>query len=117
MVCEVCGDDGQEEGNSIVLCDGSHSALVGYHQLCCNPPLVVVPDGEWMCPKCCDLQLTRSAARDPNYIPSSHGTSSSGSGSTSQSESQSDSDSSSDYISDSSNSSDSDSQDGESPSK
>ena len=32
-MCEVCGDDGQEEGNSIVLCDGSHSALVGYHQL------------------------------------------------------------------------------------
>ena len=113
VVCEVCGNDGEELGNSIVLCDASHSALVGYHQLCCDPQLVEVPDGEWMCPKCCQSQLNGSSAGDPDYTLSSHATTSLGPGSSSQpsskssssSTSESDSESDSDSSSGSSNAS------------
>ena len=49
VVCEVCGDGEEMDGNSILLCDGSHSVTggksVGCHQLCCIPRLKEIPDG------------------------------------------------------------------------
>ena len=41
VVCEMCGGAEEMDGNSILLCDGSHSVAggksVGCHQLCCTP--------------------------------------------------------------------------------
>lgn len=42
--CRVCRDGGE-----LLCCDQCPSA---YHTFCLNPPLRVVPDGEWVCPRC-----------------------------------------------------------------
>ncbi|RWS16916.1 chromodomain-helicase-DNA-binding protein Mi-2-like protein [Dinothrombium tinctorium] len=42
--CRVCRDGGE-----LLCCDLCPSA---YHTYCLNPPLKVVPDGEWVCPRC-----------------------------------------------------------------
>ncbi|RWS31027.1 chromodomain-helicase-DNA-binding protein Mi-2-like isoform X5 [Leptotrombidium deliense] len=42
--CRVCRDGGE-----LLCCDLCPSA---YHTYCLNPPLRVVPDGEWVCPRC-----------------------------------------------------------------
>lgn len=42
--CRVCRDGGE-----LLCCDLCPSA---YHTFCLNPPLRVVPDGEWTCPRC-----------------------------------------------------------------
>lgn len=42
--CRVCRDGGE-----LLCCDLCPSA---YHTFCLNPPLKVVPDGEWVCPRC-----------------------------------------------------------------
>ncbi|XP_072036512.1 chromodomain-helicase-DNA-binding protein 5-like isoform X3 [Amphiura filiformis] len=42
--CRVCHDGGE-----LLCCDQCPSS---YHTFCLNPPLVVVPDGEWVCPRC-----------------------------------------------------------------
>jgi hypothetical protein len=49
--CAVCSRDVTTEGNEIVLCDGPGCANA-YHQQCLDPPLRLVPEGEWFCPKC-----------------------------------------------------------------
>ena len=67
----VCLSGDVTEGNNIVLCDGAHSDAWGCHQLCCNPPLHEIPDGEWLCPDCIDsASTTSSRVRDPSYAPS-----------------------------------------------
>lgn len=42
--CRVCRDGGE-----LLCCDECPQA---YHTYCLNPPLKVVPDGEWTCPRC-----------------------------------------------------------------
>ena len=50
-VCEVCGDDDDEPGNDILLCEapGCHR---GYHMWCLTPKLTHVPRRQWLCPDC-----------------------------------------------------------------
>ena len=47
----MCGDQNDEDGNEILLCDG-HGCSVGYHLRCLEPPLDAVPEEEWLCPAC-----------------------------------------------------------------
>nr|XP_039267444.1 chromodomain-helicase-DNA-binding protein 3-like [Styela clava] len=42
--CTVCKD-----GGDLLICDTCPNS---YHLNCLNPPMVVVPDGEWSCPRC-----------------------------------------------------------------
>ncbi|OTF76305.1 hypothetical protein BLA29_008698, partial [Euroglyphus maynei] len=42
--CRVCKDGGE-----LLCCD---ACPLAYHTYCLNPPLEVVPDGEWRCPRC-----------------------------------------------------------------
>lgn len=42
--CRVCKDGGE-----LLCCD---ICPLAYHTYCLNPPLNVVPDGEWRCPRC-----------------------------------------------------------------
>lgn len=42
--CAVCKD-----GGDLLICDTCPNS---YHLNCLNPPMVVVPDGEWSCPRC-----------------------------------------------------------------
>lgn len=45
-----CGRCGQKDHPEwILLCDKCDS---GYHTACLNPPLMIVPDGNWYCPPC-----------------------------------------------------------------
>ena len=39
IFCVHCLSGEVEEGNDIVLCDGAHSTVMGWHQKCLNPPL------------------------------------------------------------------------------
>lgn len=45
--CGRCG--GSHDPDWILLCDMCDD---GYHTMCCIPPLMVVPDGDWFCPPC-----------------------------------------------------------------
>ena len=49
--CAVCRRDMTYSNNEILLCDGP-GCDGAYHQLCLDPPLEVVPEGDWLCPKC-----------------------------------------------------------------
>jgi hypothetical protein len=49
--CIACGDGEDDDGNEILLCDGSGCGAA-YHQKCLQPPLRSVPRSEWLCPKC-----------------------------------------------------------------
>ena len=51
VACSVCGEQEDEEGNEILLCDG-HGCSAGYHQRCLEPALEAVPEREWLCPEC-----------------------------------------------------------------
>lgn len=42
--CRVCRDGGE-----LLCCD---ACPLAYHTYCLNPPLEIVPDGEWRCPRC-----------------------------------------------------------------
>jgi len=49
--CTLCGGGESEAGNEILLCDGLR--CVGcYHQQCCDPPVLAVPEGAWLCSTC-----------------------------------------------------------------
>ena len=49
--CTLCGGGESENGNEILLCDGLR--CVGcYHQQCCDPPVLEVPEGSWLCSTC-----------------------------------------------------------------
>eukprot|EP00964_Phaeocystis_antarctica_P115297 scaffold79275_cov84-Phaeocystis_antarctica.AAC.1 len=48
--CVTCGSDQDEPGhNDILLCDACDA---GYHMRCLQPPLEVVPPGDWFCAQC-----------------------------------------------------------------
>ena len=45
IVCVYCLTGNASEGNDILGCEGAHSTIVGWHQLCLTPPLHEVADG------------------------------------------------------------------------
>ena len=47
LVCELCGGGHHEE--KIILCDACDR---GCHMFCLDPPMFMVPRGEWVCPLC-----------------------------------------------------------------
>ena len=53
VACLVCGEQDDDEGNAILLCDG-HGCSAGYHLRCLEPALEAVPEHEWLCPTCAD---------------------------------------------------------------
>ena len=64
--CLACGWDDDQEGNQILLCEGTgcHAA---YHQRCLAPPLRTIPADAWHCPRCVEARRAgswRGAAHD-----------------------------------------------------
>ena len=49
--CARCALRDDDEGNTILLCDGD-DCKAAYHQRCLPRPLLSVPEGEWLCPAC-----------------------------------------------------------------
>jgi uncharacterized Zn finger protein (UPF0148 family) len=49
--CTVCGGSESEGTNEILLCDGV-GCVSCYHQQCCTPPMLEIPEGSWLCPTC-----------------------------------------------------------------
>jgi len=47
MECFVCGD-----GGNMILCDACHCP---FHLQCLKPPLTKVPEGDWFCPRCTEM--------------------------------------------------------------
>ena len=108
IVCVHCISGDASDGNGILICEGAHSATVGWHQLCLTPPLKEIPTGCWLCPECVSAQVGPcSRLAHPDYAPST-GASLSSSSSSSTSASTSDSSSDSNSGSDSDSDSDSD---------
>jgi histone demethylase JARID1 len=48
LLCEICAAGHHED--KIILCDRCDK---GYHLFCLSPPLDEVPEGDWLCPQCC----------------------------------------------------------------
>lgn len=46
-VCKICGID--KDDDSTLLCDGCDAE---YHIYCLEPPLSIIPEGNWYCPSC-----------------------------------------------------------------
>ena len=99
IVCANCFSGETTEDNDILICDGDHSKPMGYHQKCCEPPVINIPDHAWFCPECAIQRSdVDSRLQDSDHAPSVHAASSSAtstSTSTSSSSTDSDSDSSS----------------------
>jgi hypothetical protein len=51
VACSVCGEQEDEEGNDMLLCEG-HGCSAGYHLRCLKPALEAVPEHAWFCPTC-----------------------------------------------------------------
>ncbi|EOD16051.1 hypothetical protein EMIHUDRAFT_211119 [Emiliania huxleyi CCMP1516] len=51
VACAVCGEFDDEEGNDLLLCDGA-GCRAAHHLRCLSPPLLSVPAGCWLCPRC-----------------------------------------------------------------
>lgn len=56
-MCAECGlDEVSPDTDALLLCDGIDAfgapCPKTYHQACCSPPVMVVPEGEWFCPQC-----------------------------------------------------------------
>eukprot|EP00879_Flechtneria_rotunda_P009637 GHRR01010084.1.p1 GENE.GHRR01010084.1~~GHRR01010084.1.p1 ORF type:complete len:1075 (+),score=467.79 GHRR01010084.1:930-4154(+) len=58
-VCQVCGKG--EDDNNLLLCDGD-GCDAAYHTYCLAPPLDKIPDGDWFCPGCAQLQNALAGA-------------------------------------------------------
>ena len=56
-MCELCGGGHHEE--KIILCDACDR---GCHMFCLDPPMLVVPRGDWMCPLCAADEAAASNA-------------------------------------------------------
>ncbi len=78
-VCAVChyggwNDPGYNkkgewiEGNWILLCDGL-GCKNAYHTLCLEPPLLAVPEGDWLCPLCEIKEVTMPPAMEAPMAP------------------------------------------------
>ena len=52
IICVHCVSGDACEGNDILICEGAHSATVGWDQVCLNPPLHEVLACCWLCPEC-----------------------------------------------------------------
>ena len=48
--CWICLSN--EDQSSILLCDNEKHCNREYHMGCLNPPLTIVPSGNWYCPRC-----------------------------------------------------------------
>ena len=57
IVCVHCLSGDASDGNNILICEGAHSAMVGWHQLCLTPPLQEIPTGCWLCLECVCAQV------------------------------------------------------------
>ena len=55
--CMLCGTVGDEA--LLLLCDGCDQ---GYHTYCLSPPIIGIPEGEWLCEIC---EIDRKEAEDP----------------------------------------------------
>lgn len=56
-VCKVCGID--RDDDNVLLCDQCDAE---YHKYCLDPPLAVIPEGNWYCPSCvAGTSITRRA--------------------------------------------------------
>ena len=73
IVCANCLSGETNEDNDILICDGDHNKTVGYHQKCCEPPVINIPDHSWFCPECAIQRSTvDSRLQDSDYAPSVH---------------------------------------------
>lgn len=52
-LCAVCQNGDSEPPNEILFCDNCDRA---FHQKCCDPPVLEVPEDDWLC-KDCDPEL------------------------------------------------------------
>ena len=52
IVCAKCLSDETTKDKDILICDGEHIATVGYHQKCCVPVVLGIPNHSWFCPHC-----------------------------------------------------------------
>jgi hypothetical protein len=53
LPCQKCRK--QDDESTMLLCDGCND---GWHMSCLPVPLMRVPDGDWICPKCLEAGLT-----------------------------------------------------------
>ena len=54
IVCDICLDDEDDDGNEIIVCD---LCLVAVHQTCYGSEIIKsVPKGDWFCARCRDLK-------------------------------------------------------------
>lgn len=53
-VCHSCGRGDAEE--NMLLCDGCDDSL---HTFCLVPPLAEIPKGEWRCPRCVAMEVSK----------------------------------------------------------
>jgi hypothetical protein len=60
-VCGVCGMD-EDNGGTIVLCDGP-GCNQEFHMVCCRPPMMTVPEGDFYCFDCSPEGATESLRR------------------------------------------------------
>jgi hypothetical protein len=58
LACDVCGH--QDDEAEMLLCD---ECGTGWHCYCLVPPLLAVPDGEWVCPRCTAKGITVEAVQ------------------------------------------------------
>ena len=45
--CQICRSKYDPDG--LLICDGCDKL---FHQICIDPPLLTIPDGDWFCPSC-----------------------------------------------------------------
>ena len=65
LACTHCGD--HRRAAVMLLCDNCDAP---YHTYCLNPPLDIVPEGNWICPECvtAGVSLAQVAARQAKCI-------------------------------------------------
>eukprot|EP01018_Ginkgo_biloba_P012371 Gb_05671 [translate_table: standard] len=52
QLCSICQYGGAD--NFLLLCDGKGCSY-SFHTFCLRPPLLTVPEGDWLCPHCKEL--------------------------------------------------------------
>ncbi|KAK8718147.1 hypothetical protein V6N13_045392 [Hibiscus sabdariffa] len=64
ITCQVCGSG--ERGEVMLICgdnNGSVGCGTGTHIDCCDPPLDVVPEEDWFCPKCSRSSINNTSSK------------------------------------------------------